>query len=876
MARWYALLPLMALCSPRLLAPQASQALTGAVLDTSNNNLLDNVRVSLIDPRVEAVTGSDGIFVLSVGKKPGALVRLRATKEGYKAYEIDEPVSTKPIIIHLQRKAPPSPDDGARDQEERSKARPDPRAQLAISELVNRSRRSGPDDPVRALIYAVEAARQAEIVGTDNYEVEDALRGAMHGVIPERVIEEAANIVRFSPNGTRIVMVGNSVQVLDLHANSIIFSSGAHDGPVTNASFSPDGDSLLTCGVDGTARLQSLEALPTPPRVMDSHSGAIDACSFDHTGTRVLTAGRDKTARVWDTRTGKMIHELRGHSRALTLAVFSNNGARILTGDLSGNVGMWDASTGGQLWMKGEGFTPGRGGFSDNDEKFYLADLRGGSVAVCDTGTGEPLTPILNVKLPPVATSFDSSGEQLFVVPGGGSAQLWKIDAQPRILAELRPEPGGAGSGELAKSAGIIGTGYNDGIITLFRMSAPSEVILFPGHRGAITQTRFTRDGMHFMTAGADGTVKVWPSRPARGSLKIRSITPTCEYAVADIEEGLVAVADGSHMISILDDITAKRILDLPPATSRIVGLAVSRRRDILVSAESQYVRAWSLSTRRARWSKYAPGGINTGVVLSPNADRIASYTADRLAVWGSETGAELFRLTSDQISSTQAPIQDVAFSPDGGRIAIAVGSDSLVLDGRTGAINLRLPGRAGSIVQRVRFSHSGKKLGASSPLGDTTEIWDTASGARVQVLPHGGLDLSFSPNDSLVITTSADGTAALWNADTGERVSRFEGNRGPIVSGSFSPDGARVITAALDGTSRIWHPDTGQQISTLEFRRDGMRLAYYTADGHRIVTVGADRMAIYPARLRDLREAAETLLSAAASGGQHKLATAR
>ena len=54
-------------------------------------------------------------------------------------------------------------------------------------------------------------------------------------------------------------------------------------------------------------------------------------------------------------------------------------------------------------------------------------------------------------------------------------------------------------------------------------------------------------------------------------------------------------------------------------------------------------------------------------------------------------------------------------------------------------------------------------------------------------------------------MTASDDGTARLWDAESGETLDELEGHTSWVRTASFSPDGARVVTASRDSTARVW-----------------------------------------------------------------------
>ncbi len=75
----------------------------------------------------------------------------------------------------------------------------------------------------------------------------------------------------------------------------------------------------------------------------------------------------------------------------------------------------------------------------------------------------------------------------------------------------------------------------------------------------------------------------------------------------------------------------------------------------------------------------------------------------------------------------------------------------------------------------------------------------------------------AFSPNDSKVVTSSADGTAVVWDVSTGEELNMLSGDTGP----SSRPRSTRaragaVLTASYDRTARIWAAASEEAEDTL------------------------------------------------------------
>jgi WD40 repeat protein len=71
-----------------------------------------------------------------------------------------------------------------------------------------------------------------------------------------------------------------------------------HAGPVLNASFSPNGEWIVTGSFDNTARIWESSGKGESV-VLAGHRGMVTSASFNPDGQRILTASYDDTALVW-------------------------------------------------------------------------------------------------------------------------------------------------------------------------------------------------------------------------------------------------------------------------------------------------------------------------------------------------------------------------------------------------------------------------------------------------------------------------------------------------------------------------------------------------------------------------------------------------
>lgn len=255
-----------------------------------------------------------------------------------------------------------------------------------------------------------------------------------------------------------------------------------------------------------------------------------------------------------------------------------------------------------------------------------------------------------------------------------------------------------------------------------------------------------------------------------------------------------------------------------------------------------------TVAASRERWVR--------SVDFSPDGEWVVS---------GDDAGAVVRwdRLLRDSsvLSSLDAGIDAVCFSPDGQLVAASSGGAIHLIDARTGVQRGRIEAHGSSA--GIAFSPDGQLMATVGLVDHAAKVWRTGDGGlvasfetpeehlrprRYQYSPMSitsFANAAWSP-DGRIIAAASEGTVRLWNVATRKLLLVYKKHTSPVTSVHFSAEGGTVLSTSQLGGIHIWRVEDGRTVVDVEWPGRCVDAGYmpqnlkaqFSPDGDRVIAV--------------------------------------
>jgi WD40 repeat protein len=428
------------------------------------------------------------------------------------------------------------------------------------------------------------------------FEVEGGVRqppvARLPGSIPTRGKAAAASWA-IDPSGRLLV-----TKARDRFARVYVLPSGRllrklpQSGFVRSVAFSPDGHLILTSGYEGRARLWDARTFRLVHELRGPDSSALNEAVFSPDGKHVAAAANDSTVRVWETATGDPIGIAVGHAYQVTHVAFDPLGKFVISGSADGTAKVWSIEGRLTSLLAGHRGPVTAVAFSPDGNAAITAS-EDGTVRVWNPWS-EPQLRLAATLAHPTAVAVQHDGRDVNVADGP-RFRVYRVRG-----GALTGGPvlfGGIGRRTIALSADrrTRAVARADGAIDLMDVPTGNTLHRLLGHKMAITSLEFSPDGRLLLSASLDKDARLWSVATGRLVELLRWHSgPLASATFSPDGRWLLTAGPGSAGLRLVAA-TGERPIFLRGHTKPLVGAVFAGRdgRLIVTASRDRTLRSW-------------------------------------------------------------------------------------------------------------------------------------------------------------------------------------------------------------------------------------------------------------------------------------------
>ena len=572
------------------------------------------------------------------------------------------------------------------------------------------------------------------------------------------------------PNGkqpTNQKPYGYSIKVWDVNSGMLLKTLSKSSDRITNKiTFAPDSKKVIAICADSTAEVLNVVDGNVLVK-FKGHNSFVVSAVYSPDGKKILTASLfDGVVKIWDEETSAMITTIKtGQKFYTSFAAFSFDGSKVITSSDDETVKIWNSKTGALInTLSGQNSSNLSVSLSADHKKIVTASLKG-DVKIWGIETGKLLTSMKDSE-----AIFNTHSHRSQIT---NAFREVLIDGKKDIRCV-----------EISMDGKKIVTAFGGTDGKIWDTNNGTLIKPLTGHTAVVNSAMFSKDGKRILAASSDKLARAWDASTGDMVFHLAGHTGNIISAVFSPDEKKILTSSFDHTAKVWSADSGKLLLNLDAHTAPVYSAIFSADgKKILTASSDNTAILWDAGnrTKLADWKGRhwidSTTGFNSAI-FSPSEKKIllvTSYNHLILLDWENNL------LSGDLPQGWHDGYTSGIFSPGGKRIIATNNSNSLA-----------------SIWRSDVNDYAD---------GDWTDVWDEKNGSFLfSWRGHiSNTKLACSANDLWTVTASSDGTAKVWDNESGRLLTTLTGHKGEVTDAVFSADSKHIVTTSVDGTAKVW-----------------------------------------------------------------------